>query len=192
MSLSPRLLVITGGSGTGKSTLARTLQERWLPTQWLHFSADTILHGLPPTIVDSANLRNDWSLIDRPLLRRSTYACLNALLDAGHPVLFDCVVMTELAARDLVLAMQTREPYTVHLTCSWDELQRRTRARGDRTLEEVEHGFKAGAQFLRADCELDTTGRSPDEVADEVSAAIREQPRSVVWADNLARYAATP
>jgi AacA4 family aminoglycoside N(6')-acetyltransferase len=39
---------------------------------------------------------------------------------------------------------------------------------------------------------VDPTGRSPAEVADEVSAAIPEQPRSVVWAHNLARYAATP
>jgi chloramphenicol 3-O phosphotransferase len=185
-------VVITGGSGTGKSTLARTLQARWLPAQWLHFSPDTILHCLPQAVVDGANLRNDWSAIDRPLLRRSTYACLRALLEAGHPVLFDCVVMTERAAQALVVGLHPHEPYLVRLVCSWQELQRRTLARGDRTLQEGEHGFKTAAQHLRVDCELDTSGHHPGEIADAVVAALAQQPRPSAWADNQARYAAAP
>lgn len=187
---SYRLVVITGGSGTGKSTLARTLQARWLPDPWLHWSPDTLLHCLPQTVVDGANLHNDWSSIDRPLLRRSSHACLHALLDVGQRVIFDCVVMTERAARDLVLALHAHEPYLVRLTCAWHELQRRTLARGDRTLAEVEHGFKAAGQHLRVDCDVDTSGRGPHEVADAVIAAIQQRPRSAVWAENLARHGA--
>ena len=175
MSPAQRLVVITGSSGTGKSTLARTLQARWLPAQWLHFSPDIVLHCLPQAVVDGANLRNDWSSIDRPLLRRSTHACLHALLDAGHSVIFDCVVMTAQGAHDLVAAVQGRNAFLLRLTCAWSELERRTLARGDRTLEEVEHGFKAGTH-LRADCEVDTTGRTPDEVASAVIAAMQQQP----------------
>jgi chloramphenicol 3-O phosphotransferase len=190
--MSPlRLVVITGGSGTGKSTLARTLQARWLPVQWLHFSPDTILHCLPQPVVDAANLRNDWSAIDRPLLRSSTHACLRALLDAGHPVLFDCVIMTERAAHDLVAGLHAHEPYLVRLVCSWDELQRRTWARGDRTLQEVEHGFKTAGQHLQVDCEVDTTGRTPEAIAEAVIAAMSGL-RPSAWADNRARYAAAP
>jgi chloramphenicol 3-O phosphotransferase len=187
------LVVITGGSGSGKSTLARTLQARWLPAQWLHFSPDTVLHCLPQAVVDGANLRNDWSAIDRPLLRRSTLACLRALLEAGHPVLFDCVIMTERAAQELVAGLHPHVPYLVRLVCSWQELQRRTLARGDRTLQEVEHGFNsAAAQHLRVDCELDTTARSPGEIADALIAALARQSQPSAWADNRARYAAAP
>ena len=47
-----RLIVIEGGSGTGKSSLAGSLQERFQPQQWLHFSVDTLLYCLPGSVLD--------------------------------------------------------------------------------------------------------------------------------------------
>src|SRR5262245_5480779 len=97
-----KLVVLFGGSGSGKSTLARALQEQLLPGSWLHFSMDTILYCLPPSVVEAANDQNDWSGIDMQATRRSGYACLRALLESGNRVIFDCVLMAERGARELV------------------------------------------------------------------------------------------
>jgi len=185
--LNARSIVIVGGSGTGKSTLARALQEQLLPIQWLHFSVDTILYCLPTSILDRANLQNDWSLIDAHSIRQSAYACLRALLDDERRVIFDCVVMSERGARELLLALETYRPILIELTCSWEETLRRTRARGDRTHEEAEHGFKTAGLHLNADHTFDTTIRNHHELASAVIHACRGQGVHRAWDANLAR-----
>jgi chloramphenicol 3-O phosphotransferase len=164
-----RLVVLEGGSGTGKSSLASALQERLLPQQWLHFSTDTVLYCLPQSILDKANLQNDWTSIDTRAISRSAHACVGSLLMSGYRVIFDCVIMTERGARELLLALQAHRPVLVRLTCTWEETRRRTAARGDRTLEEAEHGFKTSGLHLVADHVIDTTNRTPGELADSVA-----------------------
>jgi chloramphenicol 3-O phosphotransferase len=160
------LIVVEGGSGTGKSSLARSLQERLQPQQWLHFSVDTLLYCLPASVLGMLNQRNDWSAVDKDAITRSAYGCLRTLLDHGHRVIFDCVVMTERRARDLLAVLQAHRPVLVRLTCSWDEIERRTIARGDRTIEEARRGFETSGLHLTVDYEIDTTHRSSAEIAE--------------------------
>ena len=183
-----RLVVIEGCSGSGKSSLARALQERLLPRQWLHFSVDTVLYCLPGPVLDRANLQNDWSAVDTGAVTRAAYGCLGVLLEQGNAVIFDCVVMTERRARDMLIALQAHRPMLVRLTCSWDEIRRRTLARGDRTLEEAEHGFRSSGLHLVADHEFDTTHRSPAEIAAELAPLIGASSHDG-WQRSLARLA---
>ena len=135
------LIFIIGGSGTGKTTLARALQERLLPDQWFHFSPDTLLYCLPKSIVDRADSANDWSAIDTKLINELAYDCVRDTLRSGARVVFDCVVMTEQRARQLLAAF-------AGATRSWSEPRAlgtnwfAEAGRGDRTLEEVREGSK--------------------------------------------------
>ena len=187
-----RLVVLEGGSGTGKSSLAWALQERLLPQQWLHFSTDTVLYCLPQSILDKANLQNDWTSIDTSAISRSAYACVGSLLESGYRVIFDCVVMTERRARELLLGFQRHSPILVRLTCTWEETRSRTVARGDRTLAEAEHGFKTSGLHLVADHVLDTTDRTPAELADFLASLLAMPATHQAWAQNLARLSRPP
>ena len=187
-----RLVVLEGGSGAGKSSLAWALQERLLPQQWLHFSTDTVLYCLPQSILDKANLQNDWTSIDTSAISRSAYACVRSLLASGYRVIFDCVVMTERRARELLLAFQTYDPVLVRLTCTWEETRRRTGARGDRTVEEAEHGFKTSGLHLVADHVFDTTNRTPGQLADSLASSLAVPATHRAWSQNLGRLSLTP
>ena len=183
------LIVIIGGSGTGKTTLARALQERLLPDQWLHISPDTLLYCLPKSTVDRADLANDWSAIDITLIAALAHGCVREALQAGARVVFDCVVMTERRARQLLAAFEGSNPFLVGTTCAWDELLRRTKARGDRTLAEVERGFQTGGQFLEVDCVLDTTSNPPEKLVDQLLSHLENRGNASAWHRNLTRYA---
>ena len=186
------LIILIGGSGTGKTTLARALQERLLPDQWLHISPDTLLYCLPKSTVDRADFANDWSAIDITLIAELAHGCIREALQSGARVVFDCVVMTERRAKQLLAAFDGSDPFLVGTTCAWDELLRRTKVRGDRTLEEVQRGFQTGGQFLEVDCVLDTTASPPERLADQLLSHLEHRGSASAWHRNLTRYAQPP
>ena len=183
-----KLIFIVGGSGTGKTTLARALQERFLPDQWFHFSPDTLLYCLPKSTVDRADLANDWSAIDLKLVNELAHGCVRDALRSGAAVVFDCVVMSERRARQLLAAFAASDPFLVGTTCAWDELVRRTKLRGDRTLAEVRRGYETSGQFLEPDCLLDTTVSTPAILVDQLLEHLERRAGVSAWHRNLTRY----
>lgn len=186
----PRLIVLTGGSGVGKSTLARELQRELLPDCWLHYSVDTVLACYPAELQAQANQHNDWSGIDVKKLLRSSYAGLRVLLEQGHAVIFDAVVMTERAAGELVLSLPELPVLWVQLHCHWPELRRRTLARGDRSLAEAERGFHHADGHLEVDLRLNSGSQEPRPLALAVREALsRVHESEGAWRRNQRRYA---
>ena len=171
--MSGSLVVISGSSGTGKSTLCKALQEALLPDIWLHFSVDSILYCLPQSVLDLANHQNEWSSVDPKLIASSAYACAQSLLSAGHNVLFDCVVLSEKRALALLSAFQEYRPVLVGLSCSWEEIQRRTVARGDRTIAEAEQGFRQAGGHLPYHYTFETTNIPADVIASQLAHRLR-------------------
>jgi chloramphenicol 3-O phosphotransferase len=171
-----RLVVLVGSSGVGKSTLARALQEELLPEQWLHFSVDTIFYCLPQSVTLRVDQDNDRSLINPGSVVASALACTRTLLGEGHKVIYDAVVASNKGASRLLCAFEGHDPIVVELTCAWKEIERRTRERGDRTLEEAELGFRSARGHLAAHHSFDTTETKPEEIARRLAAAMRAKP----------------
>jgi chloramphenicol 3-O phosphotransferase len=168
-----KLIVITGSSGVGKSSLARALQEELLPDQWLHYSVDSLFYCLPRSIVLQVDQQNNRSLVDSTAIVRTAHACAKTLLDQGHKVIFDTVIMSERGAKGLLAAFDEFEPLFVALTCSWDEIKSRTLSRGDRTLAEAEHGYKNADGHLSAHHTYDSTNTSAEQIAAQLAVHVR-------------------
>jgi chloramphenicol 3-O phosphotransferase len=168
-----KLIVITGSSGVGKSTLARALQEELLPDHWLHFSVDTIFYCLPRSVVRRVDHENDRSMVDAKAICTGAYACAGTLLDLAHKVIFDAVILTEKGAQEMLRAFDGFDPLLVELTCSWEEIEKRTLARGDRTLAEAEHGYRNAGGRLGTHHTFDSTSASAEQIAAQLATIMR-------------------
>lgn len=174
-----KLIVITGSSGAGKSSLARALQEELLPAPWLYFSADTLFYCLPPSVVERVDQHNDRTGFDANALVASAHACVRTLLDRGQLLIFDAVVLSPKGEAALAAAFDAYQPLRVSLVCDWDEIERRTLARGDRTLEEARHGFQHAIRPASTPHHFDTTNRSAREIAVELRQSLSRESSAV-------------
>jgi chloramphenicol 3-O phosphotransferase len=168
-----QLVVIVGSSGVGKSTLARALQEELLPDPWLHFSVDTIFYCLPRSVVLRVDEVNDRSSVDSRAIVAGAYACAMTLLRLGHRIVYDAVVLSENGAREMIDAFAAFDPVLIELTCQWPEIQRRTLARGDRTLAEAEYGYKNAHGHLTPHLVFDSTYITAEKIAADLANVLR-------------------
>ncbi|MEI6077795.1 MAG: AAA family ATPase [Verrucomicrobiota bacterium] len=173
-----KLIIITGSSGVGKTTLARALQEELLPDQWLHFSIDSIFYCLPPSVVVRVDQHNDRTLVDSNAIVRASHACTTTLLDLGHKIIFDSVIVTERGAHTMLSRLGVFDPLLVELTCSWEVIRERTLARGDRTVAEAENGYRNATGHIKAHHTFDSTSTSAKELAALLAAKIRNGNRT--------------
>ena len=83
----------------------------------------------------------------------------------GNLVIFDAVVTRGKSASQLFAASKELKPFMVRLHCTWEEIQRRTLARGDRTMEEAEASFQKADDSLECHLTINTTHLTADEAA---------------------------
>lgn len=86
--------------------------------------------------------QNDHGLVDSKAIVAAAYAATCTLLELGHRVIFDAVILNEKGTEGMMSALGRFDPLLVELTCSWEANQTRTLARGNRTLAEAEYGYR--------------------------------------------------
>jgi guanylate kinase len=183
MSERPRLTVLSGPSGVGKSTVVAHMRKAH-PEVWLSVSATTRRprpgeqDGVQYHFVDDDQF--DKLVANGELLEWAVFAgnrygtprqAVLTRLEAGEPVLLEI---------DLQGARQVRESMPeaqlVFLAPpSWDELVRRLTGRGTEAPEVVEQRLAAARVELAAESEFDTTlvNTSVEDVAGELLALMR-------------------
>jgi chloramphenicol 3-O phosphotransferase len=173
MPRSSKLIILEGPSGSGKSSLSSALQESLLPLIWLSFSMDTLIYTLPPSVLHRCNTANDWSGVDGKAIGDAALRCLRALVECGNNVIFDLCIPSRQYADAFQSAVQDLSPVMVGVRCDWQEIERRTLQRGDRSLEEAERTFKQQHAFQSYDLVIDTTAIHPEAAAASCLASFR-------------------
>lgn len=155
--MSGRLILVHGASSAGKSTLCRAAQ-RELPAPFLFHSPDLFFgDALPP----------DWPVI-RDRFFRGFHRSLAAFAEAEVDVIADYIIESSAMLDDLEAAVRGLDVLWVGLHTPIEELERRERERGDRTLGDARRDLETVHGFRRYDLELDGT-RPPQENARQLA-----------------------
>ena len=163
-----KIILINGASSAGKSTLARSLQQR-LREPFLHLSFDHLRESsaLPMARIRSGEL--DWARM-RPAVFDGFHRCLPAFATAGNNLIVDHIIEQEEWMSDLIRLLGPFDVFFVGVHCPLPELERRERHRGDRRLGEARTDFHAVHRFTEYDLELDSTHPIEDNVARLITA----------------------
>lgn len=174
-ALNPQVIVLNGGSSSGKSSISRALQEM-LPGLWLTFGVDTFIEALPGrgdspragityeqggTITLSAEYR---------AMERSWYTGLSSMAAAGAQLILDEVMLSGAAGQQRLRAVFAGVSVVwVGVHCAPEVAASREAQRPDRTEGMARAQSLSVHDGVSYDFEVDTTNRSAGECAHDVA-----------------------
>lgn len=171
--MTGQIVILNGASSSGKSTLARALQEQLMPDVWLLLGVDTFITALPWGLYatsDGHDIAADGSISIGPVwLEQQTRwrAAVVELVRVGANVILDEVFLRG--------AEEQREwraafgkyavPRFIGVRCDVEAAEARERARGDRSLGMARTQTAIVHLGVIYDAEVDTTSTAPEVLA---------------------------
>jgi chloramphenicol 3-O phosphotransferase len=138
--LTTRVIVLNGGSSSGKSEIARCLQAV-LPRPWINFGVDDLIDALPPSLTDSASgvafgRHREVAVGDGfREIETAWMAGVAAMAQAGANVIIDDVFLGGAASQERTRAhLDGLTVLWVGVRCDPAIAAARERARGDRMI----------------------------------------------------------
>jgi chloramphenicol 3-O phosphotransferase len=136
-----RTIYLNGTSSSGKSSIARALQER-TDELYLHVQLDVFMQMVPPhgwegadgmvlTSLPEHGAQVDFGPVCQPLFS-GFHRSLAALASAGNHLIVDDVLLDDRWLREVVEALLDHEVCFVGVHCPVEVAEARERQRGDR------------------------------------------------------------
>ena len=182
-----RIILLNGTSSSGKTTLARALQDR-LPDPWIEIGIDRFVFALPRRYREQPAWSEVFRYVpeDRPegaafeietgplgqRLVSGMHRTAAALAAIGLDVIVDHVLLERAWLDDCRRVWASYAMLTVGVRCPLDVVVQRERTRRDRTLGQAAAQFAVVHRWGGYDLEVDTSVLSPDEAAGRIANAV--------------------
>jgi chloramphenicol 3-O phosphotransferase len=161
--MTTQVIVLNGGSSSGKSGIARCLQAV-LPEPWLSLGVDTLIAALPVSAQTSASgiqFAPDGAVAIGPEFRaldEAWAAGVAAMAQAGARIIVDDVFLGGAASQQRwQQALGTLRVLWVGVRCDGAVAAAQEIARGDRPAGMAASQAEVVHQDVSYDCEVDTT-----------------------------------
>lgn len=157
--MKPQIILINGPSSSGKSTLAKALQQTVLTERGERYEVVSIDDFLP--------MSPEETIYEDDVYRISGDLCRKAreVLEAGTGVIVDHVITSERIFRQLTEGLAPYDLRTVRVTCPLPLLRERELARGDRSPGSAEASEEYLYPKTGYDLAVDTGAAAPEENA---------------------------
>jgi chloramphenicol 3-O phosphotransferase len=169
-----QVIVLNGGSSSGKTTLARRLQDR-LGASWLTLGVDDLIRALPGgdqpfgSTDKSIGVLPDGTVTVSDGFRqaeRAWYRGLAAIARNGSALIIDEVFLGGRASQErLEAALAGLSVLWVGVRCDADVAEARERERHDRTIGMARLQAEKVHEGVEYDLVVDTTGATVDDCA---------------------------
>ena len=175
------MIVLNGGSSSGKSGIARCLQSV-LPDPWLTFGCDTLVEGMPAALREPGSGSGIEFAPDGSVLVGSGFRALEsawiegvaAMARAGARIIVDEVFLGGAASQQRwEQALGGLQVLWVGVRCPGEVATGRELARGDRTPGMAAAQADLVHQGVRYDLEVDTTRAESIECARIIAAQVQ-------------------
>ena len=168
------VIVLNGGSSSGKSTIARHLQSV-LPQPWLTFGVDSLIEAMPPSLQDGGvEVRPDGQVVVGPAFRAleaAWMAGIAAMARAGARIIIEDVFLGGASSqRRWREALDGLGVLWVGVRCDAEVAARRELGRGDREAGMAASQAAVAHQGVSYDMEVDTTRTGTRECALAIAA----------------------
>jgi chloramphenicol 3-O phosphotransferase len=177
--VTTQVIVLNGGSSSGKSGIARCLQEA-LPVPWLTFGVDILIEAMPASTRTSPagiEIDSDGEVTVGPefrMLEAAWIAGIAAMARAGARVIVDEVFLDGSASQQRWRnALSGLQVLWVGVRCESAIAAVREIARGDRDLGMAAHQAQMVHQNVVYDLEVDTTHAEAFQCAEMIAASLR-------------------
>jgi chloramphenicol 3-O phosphotransferase len=161
--MTTQVIVLNGGSSSGKSSIVRSLQAV-LPDPWLAVAVDAFVEMLPPSLLESDagfEVAADGGVSIGPEFRVLEAAWMEgvaAMVRAGARIVVDDVFLGgEASQQRWQKALAGLDVLWVGVRCDGEVAARREAARGDRATGMAASQAEVVHQGVSYDLEVDTT-----------------------------------
>jgi chloramphenicol 3-O phosphotransferase len=176
------VILLNGISSSGKSSLARALQDMW-STPLLHVGVDTFIDMLPARFCGQGEEARDGLQFvptetqEGPVveIRQGDYAkrlfrgmvgAIGALARTRNDVILDEVLFGDDVLRHYIRELRTQTVYFVAITCPLEIVERRERERGDRFINSARAQLPlVHGPTRQYDLKVDTSLYTPHQLA---------------------------